>query len=69
MFFVTPLMRRYYLAWAVPAVVVVYDAMVAEWLARSRWSRGMILSAVALTLGWDAGYCRGRSSPARGDRS
>jgi hypothetical protein len=55
MFYFTPLMRHYYLAWAFPAVIVVYRTLVAEGSARGgRWSAGRVLAAVALA-GWIIG--------------
>lgn len=63
-FWVTPMMRHYYLVLALPAVAVVWRAMWAERVSRSfRFSWGVLLAALALTawvvgvfcLGWDVG--------------
>ena len=54
MFWPSPMTRHYYLAWAFPALVVVWSALVAERSARRRWSPGAILATVAL-LAWVVG--------------
>lgn len=55
MFVVTPLMRPYYLSWALPAVVVVYKALLEQRAERpGRWTPGMVLAAVSLVM-WMVG--------------
>jgi len=63
-FFVSPMMRHYYLALALPAVAVVWQSMLMRAArSRGRWTPGMRLGAAALigwligvfTLGWDLG--------------
>jgi len=63
MFFVSPLTRHYYMALALPAIVVVWRALRAERARSARRKPGSLLAAAAVAawivglvaLGWDLG--------------
>lgn len=49
MFWPSPMTRHYYLAWAFPAVVLVWNTLLRQWRASPRrWSAGTILATSAL---------------------
>jgi hypothetical protein len=55
MFWPSPMTRHYYLAWAFPAIVVVWYTLLRTWKeTRRRWSPGSILATSALA-GWLVG--------------
>jgi len=59
MFFVTPMMRHYYLALALPAIALVSDRMISNLAAVRQGSHRIVLPAVALSLWLFGTFCLG----------